>query len=41
MPWQSIYSRMPVSPKDWPDFTESDLARAVDSYHSRERRMGS
>ncbi|WP_330293475.1 polyprenyl diphosphate synthase [Streptomyces sp. NBC_00576] len=40
MPWQGTYSQQYVSATDWPEFAESDLARAVASYHSQERRMG-
>jgi short-chain Z-isoprenyl diphosphate synthase len=41
MPWQSIYSHLYVADPHWPDFAKSDFARALDSFHGSERRMGS
>ncbi len=38
--WQSAYAELHFCPKFWPDFDESDLAEALDSYRSRTRRFG-
>lgn len=38
--WQISYSEIYVTPKLWPDFTERDLAKAIDEYQKRERRFG-
>lgn len=38
--WQSAYSEFWFSDILWPDFTESDLDRAIDDYNSRSRRFG-
>ncbi len=40
LPWQSNYSELYFSRKYWPDFSRSDLKRAVDTYKKRERRFG-
>jgi tritrans,polycis-undecaprenyl-diphosphate synthase [geranylgeranyl-diphosphate specific] len=41
LPWQSSYSELYFSKKYWPDFSRRDLARAIRSFSSRQRRFGS
>jgi len=38
--WQAAYSEIWVTPTLWPDFSRDDLAQALRSYQSRERRFG-
>ncbi|MCX7977575.1 MAG: isoprenyl transferase [Bdellovibrionaceae bacterium] len=38
--WQAAYSELWFSPVLWPDFSVSDLQRALADYASRERRYG-
>jgi undecaprenyl diphosphate synthase len=38
--WEAAYAELIFTPVMWPDFGESDLAAAVDEFHSRERRFG-
>ena len=38
--WQSAYSELFFSDRLWPDYGESDLIAALESYASRERRFG-
>ncbi len=38
--WQSAYSEYFYSEKLWPDFTESDLQKAVNSFKQRNRNFG-
>lgn len=38
--WQSTYSELYFTPVLWPDFNETELMKAIDSYHQRERRFG-
>lgn len=38
--WQMAYAEMYFSPVLWPDFRAEHLARAVASYHNRQRRYG-
>ena len=38
--WQSAYSELYFSNKDWPDFSEKDLDSAFDEYSRRQRRFG-
>jgi undecaprenyl diphosphate synthase len=38
--WQSAYSEFVFTETLWPDFDRSDLERAVQDYHGRERRYG-
>lgn len=38
--WQSTYSELYFTPVLWPDFNESELLKAIDSYQARERRFG-
>jgi undecaprenyl diphosphate synthase len=38
--WEGAYAEYAISDKFWPDWTESDLRAAVQSYERRERRFG-
>lgn len=38
--WQSAYAEMVFLDTLWPDFTRKDLWRAVELFHSRDRRFG-
>ena len=38
--WQISYSEIVISPKNWPDFHDSDLRAAVEEYARRHRRFG-
>lgn len=38
--WESAYAELYFSEKLWPDWTEGDLRRAIESYSGRERRFG-
>ncbi len=38
--WECAYAELIFTPRMWPDFDESDLRRAVDEFHRRERRFG-
>jgi len=38
--WQAAYAELWFTPKLWPDFSKTDLARAVRAFASRERRFG-
>jgi len=38
--WECAYAELIFSPVMWPDFSASDLAAAVQEFHSRERRFG-
>lgn len=38
--WESAYAELYFSEKLWPDWSEEDLIKAVDSYSGRERRYG-
>lgn len=38
--WESAYAELFFSDKLWPDWTEEDLKKAVESYSGRERRFG-
>jgi undecaprenyl diphosphate synthase len=38
--WECAYAELIFSPVMWPDFKASDLAAAVQEFHSRERRFG-
>ena len=40
MLWQGAYSELYFTDILWPDFTEEDLQKAVESYSKRERRYG-
>jgi undecaprenyl diphosphate synthase len=38
--WECAYAELVFTPVMWPDFAASDLAAAVEEFHSRERRFG-
>jgi len=38
--WQSAYSEIYVSDKNWPDFTEKDLIEALKDFNKRNRTFG-
>ena len=38
--WQIAYSEFVVTDVLWPDFSKSELHRAIASYQSRDRRFG-
>jgi len=38
--WEGAYAELYVSAKFWPDWTDDDLAEALDAYRSRDRRFG-
>jgi undecaprenyl diphosphate synthase len=38
--WECAYAELIFTPVMWPDFKSTDLAAAVDEFHSRERRFG-
>jgi undecaprenyl diphosphate synthase len=40
MLWECAYAELIFTPVMWPDFSASDLASAVQEFHSRERRFG-
>jgi undecaprenyl diphosphate synthase len=39
--WECAYAELVFTPIMWPDFTPEDLGKAVDEFHSRQRRFGS
>lgn len=38
--WQIAYTELYFTPVYWPDFTEEDLHKAIESYEKRQRRFG-
>ena len=38
--WQIAYTEIYVTPTLWPDFDKKELMKAVEAYHSRQRRFG-
>jgi undecaprenyl diphosphate synthase len=38
--WQLAYTEFYFTPVAWPDFTEAELAKAIEAYNTRERRYG-
>lgn len=38
--WQSVYSEFYFTKKNWPEFTEKDLDKALNDYSQRQRRFG-
>ena len=38
--WQSAYAEYYVTQTLWPDFDESEVAKALDAFGRRERRFG-
>ena len=39
--WQSAYSELYISEKNWPDFNEVDIDLAIDNFNKRIRKFGS
>ena len=39
--WQLSYTEIVIFNKYWPDFDESDIRKAIEQYHARDRRFGS
>ncbi len=40
LPWQLVYSEFLFIDKNWPDFTEEDLDKAIIEYENRTRKFG-
>ena len=40
LPWQSTYSELLIIDKNWPDFNEQDLDKAIEEYQKRTRKFG-
>ncbi len=40
MLWQLSYTEIVIFDKFWPEFDESDIQKAIQQYHARERRFG-
>lgn len=40
LPWQSVYSEYVFMDVLWPDFKPTDLDKAIEEYHRRNRRFG-
>ena len=40
LPWQSVYSELLFVDKNWPDFSEEDLNKAIEEYQKRTRKFG-
>jgi undecaprenyl diphosphate synthase len=38
--WECAYAEMIFTRRMWPDFSEEDLALAIEEYHGRDRRFG-
>jgi len=38
--WQSAYAEFYATPTYWPDFDETEIARALDAYAQRQRKFG-
>jgi undecaprenyl diphosphate synthase len=38
--WESAYAELYFTEVPWPDFTEADLALAVEAFAARDRRYG-
>ena len=38
--WECAYAEMIFTSRMWPDFSEEDLAVAIEEYHRRDRRFG-
>jgi undecaprenyl diphosphate synthase len=38
--WQSAYTEFVFTPEFWPDFDAATFLRAIDTFHSRDRRFG-
>ena len=40
LPWQLVYSEFLFVEKNWPDFSEEDLDKAIEVYKNRNRKFG-
>ncbi len=40
LPWQLVYSEFIFVDKNWPDFSEEDLDKAIEEYQKRTRKFG-
>ena len=40
LPWQLVYSEFLFVDKNWPDFSEEDLDKAIEEYQKRTRKFG-
>ena len=40
LPWQLVYSEFMFIDKNWPDFNEEDLDKAIEEYQRRNRKFG-
>ena len=40
LPWQLVYSEFLFIEKNWPDFNEEDLDKAIEVYQKRTRKYG-
>ena len=40
LPWQIVYSEFVFTDKNWPDFEEEDLDKAIEIYQTRNRKFG-
>lgn len=40
LPWQVVYSEFLFVDKNWPDFSEEDLDKAIIEYQKRKRNFG-
>ena len=40
LPWQSVYTELLFIDKNWPDFNEEDLDKAIEEYQKRNRKFG-
>ena len=40
LPWQSVYAELLFIQKNWPDFEEEDLDKAIIEYQKRTRKFG-
>ena len=40
LPWQIVYSEFLFVEKNWPDFSEEDLDKAIEVYQNRNRKFG-
>ena len=38
--WECAYAEMIFTRRMWPEFSEEDLAAAIEEYHRRDRRFG-
>ena len=40
LPWQLVYTEFVFIEKNWPDFNEKDLDKAIEIYQKRNRKFG-